>query len=118
MEKNFRWYLYLPMLALALFSCREADEYKMYMHDGEIIYPAKADSVLAYAGRGRGMLSWIKTDPRVIRYVVYWNMETDSILIDLPVSGNSSNPDTVQTKIEGLEESEYKSAESREGKEG
>src|SRR3546814_1834519 len=83
MEKNFRWYLYLPMLALALFSCREADEYKMYMHDGEIIYPAKADSVLAYAGRGRVMLSWIKTDPRVIRYVVYWNMETDSILIDL-----------------------------------
>src|SRR3546814_16549808 len=34
-------------------------------------------------------------------------METDSILIDLPVSGNSSNPDTVQTIIEGLEESEY-----------
>jgi len=77
------------------------------MAGGEIVYPAKADSINVHPGDKRIMLSWIRTDPRVTYYQVYWNLGTDSVRIEAPASTNGDGRDTVKAFVGGLEEADY-----------
>ncbi|MEC3881655.1 DUF4998 domain-containing protein [Parapedobacter sp. 10938] len=107
MKKYINWYVVALMASVALFACRKSDDYKKYMAGGEIVYPAKADSINVHPGDSRIMLSWIRTDPRVTHYQVYWNLGTDSIRVEVPMNGSEDGVDTVEAWIEGLEEVEY-----------
>lgn len=107
MKKYINWYVVALMASVAVFACRKSDDYKKYMVNGEIVYPAKADSINVHPGDGRIMLSWIRTDPRVTHYHIYWNLGTDSIRVEIPANVDEGGVDTVRALIEGLEEVEY-----------
>ncbi|MGV3761753.1 DUF4998 domain-containing protein [Parapedobacter sp.] len=50
------------------------DTYRHYIHDGEVIYAQKADSLKAYPGRHRIKLSWpIGPDKKVVGAMISWN---------------------------------------------
>lgn len=107
MKKYYRWYIYIVLFGCVLQACSKADEYKKYMEGGEVIYPAKADSVKAYSGKNRVMLSWIKTDPRIIQYRIFWNLGTDSLELAVPPTGDATSPDTIKVIVPELEEADY-----------
>lgn len=107
MKNYYKWYIYIALLGCVLQACRKADEYKKYMEGGEIIYPAKADSVKAYSGKSRVMLSWIKTDPRITQYRIFWNLGTDSLELEVSPTGEATSPDTIQVIVPELEEADY-----------
>lgn len=88
-------------------SCRKADDYKKYLADGEIIYPAKPDSIGVNPGEERIMLSWVKSDPKVVRYVIYWGLGTDSLEVTREQLSPLSQGDTVRVVINDLEEADY-----------
>lgn len=91
----------------AMLSCRKADDYKKYLVDGEIIYPAKPDSIRVHPGEERIMLSWVKSDPKVVRYVIYWGLGMDSLEVTHEQLGPLSQGDTVRVMINDLEEADY-----------
>lgn len=92
---------------LVLAACKKADDYKKYLVDGEIIYPAKADSIVVSSGDGRIMLSWVKSDPKVTNYIVYWNLGGDSLSVGEDNVMPLLQGDTVRVTIDGLEEANY-----------
>lgn len=104
--KSFVFPLFVVTLVFA-YSCRKSDEYKKYIGDGEIVYPAKPVSIKSHTGDGRIMLSWVRTDPKVVKYVVSWNLGTDSVLVDVAGSANPNEGDTIRTLIDGLAENNY-----------
>ncbi|MFF5380638.1 DUF4998 domain-containing protein [Pedobacter suwonensis] len=79
------------------------DDYKnIYQKNGPIIYPGKIDSLKAFAGKNRVMLTGLFTsDPKITKYTVYWNSRQDSIVV--PVK-RTKNVDTVKTIISNLPE--------------
>lgn len=91
------------LLALIESSCNKMDStYRDFLKDGPITYTEKVDSVRAYAGRERMLLTWNPiTDPRVTKVVISWSSGSGSI--EVPIA---SEKDTL-TLIEGLEEGNY-----------
>lgn len=60
------------------------DEYKEYMKDGEISYTGKIDSVKAFSGRDRVLITGIfKADPKVSELRIYWDTRSDSLSIPI-----------------------------------
>lgn len=105
-----KWIILSLWILTAVFiqpSCSEFDEYKKYVPDGEIIYPAKVDSVKTFSGKNRIMLSWINTDPRIVKYRISWNLGNDSVWIDAGGNAGASKPDTIRTIIADMEEADY-----------
>lgn len=94
----------LGITAFYIISCHDMN----YLHDeyidqGQIIYPAKIDSLKAFPGNERLTLEWLLTSDRSITTcIVYW--DEDSVVI--PVS-RSLDVDTIQTTISGLAEGNY-----------
>ena len=76
----------LIILSLCMTGCGPMDEtYSEFWDDGVIVYPAKADSVKAFPGDNRIVLSWqLRGDPSIARTKIYWNNRTDSL--DTPVA--------------------------------
>ncbi len=97
----------VALLMCAVASCRKADDYKKYLIDGEILYPAKADSIRVFPGEERIMLSWVKTDPKVVKYLIYWHLGADSVEISGEQVTSLQQGDTVRALISGLEEADY-----------
>lgn len=62
-------------------ACTKMDDYKeKYQPNGPIIYPGKLDSVQIFSGRSRVLLTGLFTsDPKIVKYRVYWNSKQDSI---------------------------------------
>lgn len=107
MKSLYKWHICLALFLFVFSACRKSDEYKKYMAGGEIIYPAKVDSVKIYPGKNRIMFSWIKTDPRVTKYSIFWNLGSDSLLVNVAPTGDTSSPDTIRIIIPDLEETDY-----------
>lgn len=93
----------LIFLTLIVLSCNKMDStYREFLKDGPITYMQKADSVRAYAGRERVLLTWRPiNDPRVTKVVISWS--SGSGRQEVPIS---SEKDTL-VLIEGLEEGNY-----------
>ena len=93
-------------LMLVLFSCESmTDNYQQYIKDGEIIYTTKLDSVKAFAGNHRVLISGILKEAfSVKQVVVYWNDFTDSLVVDYI---RENDVDTVNILVENLEEKSY-----------
>jgi hypothetical protein len=62
-------------------ACSKMDDFKnKYEPNGPIIYPGKLDSVQIFSGRSRVLLTGLFTsDPKIVKYRVYWNSKRDSI---------------------------------------
>ena len=79
----------LGVLLAGLTSCTGMDDsYKEYLDWGERIYGGKMDSVLVRAGRLRQQLDFYYTSPRIVRGVVYWNKQQDSLEFEVPQDVN------------------------------
>lgn len=67
-------------LVICLAACKKMDAtYAKYIKDGEIVYVSKPDSVKAYPGKNRILLTWpIGVDPKVSKARVFWNGREDS----------------------------------------
>lgn len=87
-------------------ACTKMDEpYKEVIKDGAIIYPARPDSLKALSGNNRIVLSWIVSDPKINRFMIYWNQGADSL--ELPVTSAIDGHDTMRVPIENLTEGIY-----------
>ena len=105
--KNKINFIFIAILA-SLISCTDADEYKMYLEGGEIIYLQKADSLTAFPGKNRIQLNWILVDPRITSYKVVYSQsaEKDSVIVPVSTHHDYSN-DTISVIIDNLEETMY-----------
>lgn len=95
--------LYITSVCIALCGCGNIeDTYKEFTEGGEIVYVAKADSLKAKGGNGRIELSWLLlSDPKVSRYVIYWNNYSDSISGSLI---KTTDVDTVKVLLQNMPE--------------
>ncbi|WP_106830328.1 DUF4998 domain-containing protein [Parabacteroides pacaensis] len=67
---------------IAMYSCSDMnDMHDPWMKDGEITYVGRVDSIHAYSGRERVLVSYWVTDPRVKKLIVYWNQKADSVIV-------------------------------------
>lgn len=90
---------------IGITGCSKMDAtYKDIVKGGAIIYPGKADSIIARSGNGRIALSWIINDPNVKKCVIHWNQGQDSLIIPID---KVKDIDTIHTMIEGLNEGIY-----------
>jgi len=98
--------LFISVLLGLLWSCnKKATDYRSYLSAGENVYPGIASGVKVRPGNGRLMLVWNPSpDPSIAKYVVYYNNNGDSLVVNA-VSHLPS--DTVQTVIDHLSEYTY-----------
>jgi len=101
-RNNLHIVTYVLLLA-AMMGCKKMDDtYRQFVENGETIYVAKADSLIAHSGMNRVQLSWLLiSDPKVRSYKVYWDSRTDSL--DGPVK-KTDEVDTVRVMIDNLAE--------------
>ncbi|UII21459.1 DUF4998 domain-containing protein [Fulvivirga ligni] len=98
------------LLALSVFlvaiGCTDMDDtYDQFWSEGEIVYPANADSVTVFPGRNRIGLSWIiNGDPSVTSALIYWNNRNDSLRVPFE---STSGADSISVIINDLEEQFY-----------
>lgn len=104
MRNLIRYSLYFFMLSLTLSACTSYDDYKKYMPNGEIIYPGKTDTVMVNNGVGRVQLTWVVSDPKVVKSLIMWNGGADSLAVS--IEPNRQN-DTLRTIISDLPEGDY-----------
>ena len=104
--KQYINYSLLGLIVYCLSSCSKMDDtYKDFLKTGEIIYLGKADSVKAWSGKDRILVSWrIPKDPKVTGAVVYWNNKTDSVKVTFT---KPSLTDSVSVMISDLDERLY-----------
>jgi hypothetical protein len=89
-------------LALTIASCQKKDEYKKFTEGGEIVYPAKIDSLRILSGNGRVKVSGaLNADPKVVRFRVFWNSKLDSVDVQVNRTGGV---DSVNYIIGNLQE--------------
>ncbi|MBC9908958.1 DUF4998 domain-containing protein [Chitinophaga varians] len=80
---------------------KEATKYKDLLNGTEIIYPGPVTNLIARSGNMRALLQWQPSpDPSITGYIIYWNNNTDSII--LPATGTVN--DTISTLIKGMGE--------------
>lgn len=100
-------YLLLIITLLSAFvSCGDMDEtYRHFWDEGEKVYPAPVDSLKLYSGKNRVAISWIiKGDPNVKKAKIYWNNNTDSLVVPLQSTGQN---DSTYLLINDLAEGTY-----------
>src|SRR5690606_16488435 len=93
----------LFLIALSQSSCRKMDSsYRQFLDEGVITYTQKVDSLKAYPGRNRVVITWDSiSDPRVRTVNISWL--GDDRVVEVPIS---STADTLTT-IDNLEEGNY-----------
>jgi hypothetical protein len=107
MKSQYKWYLCVAVLGCFLAACTKSDDYKKYSKDGEMIYPAKADSVIVSPGRNRLQLSWVTTDGRIKYYRVLWNNGADSVDVPVVRTNTGNAADTMRVLLHPLDEANY-----------
>ncbi|MFN0257276.1 DUF4998 domain-containing protein [Pedobacter ureilyticus] len=94
------------VFAAMIISCTKDDtQFKDFLKDGETVYPGKVLKVTQKAGNLRTGL-WFNPspDPSITKYVVKWNNNTDSMV----VNATTHNPlDTIKVIIPNLSEYTY-----------
>jgi hypothetical protein len=80
-------------------------QYEHFIDDGPIVYPGRADTVLALAGHNRIQLSWaVPSDLNITDYKVFWNFGADSLTVAGRKPGSA---DSVKLFIDNLQEGSY-----------
>src|SRR5215204_1803323 len=104
-KKNIHYLIMLPAVMVVLANCKKWDDYKKYTAESEKTYPEAISNVSTYPGNGRIMLAWKQgIDTRVKTYIISWNNNTDSIVVD----ASAYKPgDTVKKIITNLPETNY-----------
>ncbi len=104
--KRINYLLLITTLFLSLLSCGDMDEtYRHFWNHGEKVYPAPADSLKLFSGKNRVAMSWIiKGDPNVKKAKIYWNNNTDSLVVPLQSTGKI---DSLYLLINDLAEGTY-----------
>ncbi|GGI25702.1 DUF4998 domain-containing protein [Pedobacter mendelii] len=98
--KNIQW-LILIACFLFLAACKKIDAYKDFGGGKEILYAGKPDSAIAYSGKSRIMLSWLRaSDPKVVKTRVFWNNHKDSVEVSL-ATASSKRISTIINLAEG-----------------
>jgi len=96
----------LLLLVTVIISCTKDDlAFKEFLKDGEMVYPGRVANIITRPGNLRTALWWNPSpDPSVTKYVVYWNNNGDSVV----VNSTTHNPlDTVKVTIPNLKEYTY-----------
>ncbi|WP_436487171.1 DUF4998 domain-containing protein [Chitinophaga sp. ARDCPP14] len=90
-------------LVLIISACSKMDDYRdKYMTGGAITYPGKMDSVVAFSGKSRVMITGLFTsDPKIAGYKVFWNSRQDSIEVAVK---RTAGVDTAKVIIPNLPE--------------
>lgn len=97
--------IYLILIISCAACSKQNATYYDFIRGGAITYTGKADSVKAFGGRDRMLLSWLLTSDQNIRYCkVFWNFGGDSLT--LPVV-KTAWTDTIRTYIDHLPEGTY-----------
>ena len=102
-----RTFFYLTVLFISLWAfngCKKMDStYKQFIVPGGITYAGKANSALAYAGRHRVKISWLRgADPNIAKARIFWNNYKDSIEVNI-----TPTKDTNSVIIANLPEKTY-----------
>lgn len=94
------------VLAFLVHACTKDDTaFKSYLKDGEIVYPGRVSPVITKPGNLRTGLWWNPSpDPSIVRYVIYWNNKTDSMVVN---STSHKPSDTIKVVIPNLKEYTY-----------
>ncbi|MNK01735.1 hypothetical protein D3C87_195410 [compost metagenome] len=94
------------LFGTVIISCTRDDiEFKEFLKDGETVYPGKVSNIVSKAGNLRTGLWWNPSpDPSVTKYVIKWNNNADSLIVNAP----THNPlDTIKVTIPNLSEYTY-----------
>ncbi len=90
--KHTRYWIVCLLLLAAVSCTKERHNYEDFIKNGPIVYPGRADTVLAMAGKERVQLSWaVPSDLNITDYKVFWNFGTDSLSVPgrKPATGDS-----------------------------
>lgn len=85
------------------FGCsKDITKYRELLDKREIVYPGPVSNFRAFQGNLRIKLQWYPSpDPSIVKYLVYWNNNSDSLVL----TADHNNPlDSVHTVIRGLGE--------------
>jgi len=95
----------LAVFMAGITGCTKMDDYKKQFVKGDLIYPAKPDTILVYSGDYRVRLSSVLTsDPNIIRSHIYWDSRTDSMAVDVK---RTQGADTISLIINNLLEGSH-----------
>ncbi|MGV8879168.1 MAG: DUF4998 domain-containing protein [Sphingobacteriaceae bacterium] len=103
--KIINWYSTLFLLvALAFTGCKKMDStYKEFIVPGGITYTGKASKPMAFAGKNRIKIAWLRgADPNIVKAKIFWDNYTDSLDVNIPATG-----DTISVVINDLPEKSY-----------
>jgi hypothetical protein len=65
--------------------------YREFWEDGELVYPAPADSVKVFSGRNRIGFEWqILADPSVVSAKMFWSNRNDSMVFPIETNGQNN----------------------------
>lgn len=80
-RRSFYKFLLIALFFAGIYSCKDmTDFHKEYIKSGEIVYLAKMDSVISYAGKNRIQISgYLSNAYNVNKVMVYWNNRSDSM---------------------------------------
>lgn len=95
----------LLLLMIAGACEKQPTDYRSFLNEQEIIYPAAAANIETGPGKNRVLLKWKRNpDPSITKYIIYWNNNNDSTIVEA-TSGTAS--DTIRTYIGNLDEGAY-----------
>ena len=104
--KNYSNYIRALLVCFLFFwGCKKATDYRSFLGGTEITYPGKVSNATVRPGNGRLMLVWNPSpDPSITKYVVYWNNNADSLILN---ASSHKTSDTVSCIINNLSEYIY-----------
>lgn len=103
MNSQYKWFI---CLAALFCSCSKPGILEEVLKRGEIVYPARADSVIISAGKERMQLSWATSDSRISHFRIFWNNGDDSLQVKA-VHNSQQLADTMRVMLENLPEAKY-----------
>ncbi|HMI03304.1 MAG TPA: DUF4998 domain-containing protein [Pedobacter sp.] len=103
--KMIKYFIGLLVAGLFMLACTKQDDYKKFTEGGEVVYPARVDSIIVQPGNKRLQLRLVLgSDPSVNKAKVYWGNRQDSLVLDIV---RTTANDTLNVLISNLTEGVY-----------
>jgi len=104
MKMIWRCLMVLVITSLTFTACKKMDStYGKFIVPGGITYVGKATSPIAYDGKNRVKIIWLRgSDPNATKARIFWNNYADSVEINIPPVG-----DTISYIFDNLAEKSY-----------
>ncbi|QEM11710.1 DUF4998 domain-containing protein [Mucilaginibacter rubeus] len=103
--KKILFVLFCCTVLATWYGCQKdhAKDYKKFLGDHEVVYTGAAQGAIVQSGNLRLGLKWkASSDPSIVKYVVYYNNNADSVVVN-----TDSKTDSVSTVINNLAEYTY-----------